>query len=279
MILITLDNIIYATYNDVAYITADMFPGCTFKYINDANLSNLTPIVEGEITTYLGVDITGNAYVTDTPNMGTAYNKNFGTGTTNIIEIGSTILGDKTLETDTNGKVVSITKKTGYNLDTGTIAGTLATGNHTHTDYHLPSYSIVSSDQATTEQSLVDITGMSLSLEANSTYELEAILIELESADANGAMFGVNLSSTTGASMAVTMLMNAVASTSVQTAFNTAIGSVVQCKTNGGTHLVIIKGVIITGGSAPTLTIQHRKETSGKTTTKIGSYVKAIKLA
>lgn len=46
----------------------------------------------------------------------TAFNKNFGTGTTNIAEIGSTLSNSQTVETDSSGRLTTVAKATGYNL-------------------------------------------------------------------------------------------------------------------------------------------------------------------
>jgi parallel beta-helix repeat protein len=70
--------------------------------------------------------------------MGTAFNKSFGTGTTNIAEIGATLVASRIVETDANAKIISVAKNTGYNLATGTTSGTVATGDHTHTGVYEP---------------------------------------------------------------------------------------------------------------------------------------------
>lgn len=50
----------------------------------------------------------------------TAFNKNFGTGTTNVPEIGVTLGNTATVETDGTGKLITATKNTAYNKSFGT---------------------------------------------------------------------------------------------------------------------------------------------------------------
>lgn len=62
----------------------------------------------------------------------TAFNKNFGTGTSNVPQIGSTLVASKTVETDADGKLKTADKGTAYNKDFGTSSGDVAEGDHTH---------------------------------------------------------------------------------------------------------------------------------------------------
>lgn len=51
---------------------------------------------------------------------GTAYNKSFGTGTTNVPEIGATLGNSQIVETDASGKLITAAKGTAYNKSFGT---------------------------------------------------------------------------------------------------------------------------------------------------------------
>jgi len=138
---------------------------------------------------------------------------------------------------------------------------------------------VTGSDATTTGQSLVDITGLTLSLEANSVYEIYACLMVGVTAVTTGQQFGVNLSSTTGATISAGAFGTLAAATAqgkrisafntATTAFNTA---------SSGTGIVIISGIVTTGATPPTLAIRHLKVTSGTSTVYIGSFVSAVKL-
>ena len=60
---------------------------------------------------------------------GTADNKDFGTGTSNIPEIGLTLGNSQVVETNASGKLITATKGTAYNKDFGITSGTVAEGN------------------------------------------------------------------------------------------------------------------------------------------------------
>ena len=67
--------------------------------------------------------------------LGTAAAKTVGDASTNLQENGAALGASQTVETDANKKFVSAAKASGYNLATGTTAGTVATGDHTHAGY------------------------------------------------------------------------------------------------------------------------------------------------
>jgi len=60
---------------------------------------------------------------------GTAYNKAFGTGTTNIPEIGATLVASRIVETDGSAKLITAVKGSAYNKAFGTGSGEVAQGN------------------------------------------------------------------------------------------------------------------------------------------------------
>lgn len=61
---------------------------------------------------------------------GTAYNKDYGTGTTNIPEIGVILGNSQIVETNGSGKLITVAKSTGYNLALGTSGGTVLEGSN-----------------------------------------------------------------------------------------------------------------------------------------------------
>jgi len=133
------------------------------------------------------------------------------------------------------------------------------------------------SDVTTTGQTLVDVTGLTAALVANSTYEFEAVLYCKTSADTTGTQYGVNFDAA-GASC-VTTLFGQVTGTGTNGAannvFNTANGTFLT--TSGQVGFITVKGFVITGANAGNMTIQHKKVTSGTSTVKTGSLLKVRK--
>lgn len=138
---------------------------------------------------------------------------------------------------------------------------------------------VSSSDVTTTGQTLVDIAGLTLALEANSTYEFEAVLSTLTSAVTTGVRYAVQYSAAgatieagiTGSSSAT------VTKTERINAFNTQTG--VYMTVSGQTGQMLIKGIVVVGANAGNLTIRHLKVTSGTSTIRINSFLKATKIA
>jgi hypothetical protein len=136
-------------------------------------------------------------------------------------------------------------------------------------------YVVSGSDATTTGQSLVDVTGLVAPVAAAATYEFEAVLQVVASADTNGMEVGVNLTqtpvtvvadvsgnttTTTGAHVVI------VANGTATAAFNTS---------SAGKGIITIKGVVVTNATtAGNLSIQHLKVTSGTSTVKVGSQLK-----
>jgi len=139
---------------------------------------------------------------------------------------------------------------------------------------------VTGSDATTTGQALVDVTGLTAPVVAAATYEFEAVLQSVASADTNGYEVGVavtqtpvsvlavatgNTATTTAASVAI------VAAATATAAFNT---------TSGGKGILVVKGVVQTHATlAGTLSIQHMKVTSGTSTVKVGSSLKVRRIA
>jgi hypothetical protein len=73
----------------------------------------------------------------------TAFNKNFGTATTDIAAIGATLGNSQVVETDGTGKLITAAKGTAYNKAFGTTSGTVSEGNHAHTGVYEPASSTI----------------------------------------------------------------------------------------------------------------------------------------
>jgi hypothetical protein len=137
---------------------------------------------------------------------------------------------------------------------------------------------VTGSDFATTSLTLVDVTGMSLSLSANSTY---FVIAEMTMNTTNNA--GVKLAlnySAAGASVeaGVSGLATSAGFGNCRlSAFATA-GSVNVAQTNGDSSATIV-GVVKTGANAGTLNVQAQKTTSGTLTVYINSTLMVLKLA
>jgi hypothetical protein len=134
-------------------------------------------------------------------------------------------------------------------------------------------------DVTRTAQTLADITGLSIACLANSTYEFEAVLMVGTSAVTTGVSYGVQFSAA-GASveaLASGSKTTAASMTERIAALNTATGAFLTTSAQAGG--IIIKGVITVGANAGNLTIQHLKVTSGTSTVRAKSWLKAIKIS
>lgn len=134
---------------------------------------------------------------------------------------------------------------------------------------------VAGSNATRTAQTLADITGLTAAVLHAHTYEFEAVLQVVASADTNGMEVGVavtqtpvsvqaivtgNTATTTVASVAI------VAAATATAAFNTS---------STGVGEIVIKGHIVTHATLDgTLSIQHLKVTSGTSTVLIGSTLK-----
>ena len=137
----------------------------------------------------------------------------------------------------------------------------------------------VSATQDCTSTTLIDIPGLSLSLEANSNYYIMFFLDCYVSADTYGSGYGLNLSNTTGATLRG-LLSGATTATTNKTVdcsgFNTASsGWLTTASQYGGVQYT---GLLVTGTTAPVLTIKQLKTTSGTASVYSRSTLIAIKL-
>lgn len=136
---------------------------------------------------------------------------------------------------------------------------------------------VAGADFTTTSTSLVDITGLTLPVVANSLYEIEVVLRCQDSA-ANGYKIGMNYSAA-GATMSMYYL--GLSSGSVTQ------GGLVTLNSAGATlgatsavnQLVYVKAIFIIGVNAGNITMKIQSATAGTETVYIGSIMKIRKLA
>jgi hypothetical protein len=132
---------------------------------------------------------------------------------------------------------------------------------------------VAGSNATTTGQVLVDITGLTLALLANHTYEFEAIL-SVQASSAAGNEYGVQFS-TAGATVEAQISGTLAAGTSQSTRISALNTATVAYVTSGATGGIRIQGVIVVGANAGNLTIRHLKVTSGTSTVFISSFLRA----
>ena len=138
---------------------------------------------------------------------------------------------------------------------------------------------VTGSDATTTGQSLVDVTGLTAPLLANSKYEIEAVLLGSVTAVTTGTKYGVQFSAAGATAYvvyagAVTSTTGAVTSTN---ALNSA-DATAFLTTSAMTGIVTIKGLVTTGANPGNITIQHLKVTSGTSSVKVGSQLKVRRI-
>lgn len=143
-----------------------------------------------------------------------------------------------------------------------------------------PLFARVSGSNATTTgQALTNITGLTLALLANATYEFEAILSANVSADTTGLEVGVQFSAAGAAVEAIYWgsSTNAADRSGRISALNTATAALLTTSAQDG--VVVIRGILTNGANAGNLTIQHLKVTSGTSTIRINSFLRAKRIA
>lgn len=139
---------------------------------------------------------------------------------------------------------------------------------------------VTAADATTTGQALVDVTSMTAAVKAASTYEFEAVLQVVASADTNGMEVGVNLTQTP-----VTVVATVTGNTTTTTAASVVIvanatATAAFNTSSAGKGLILVKGTVVTHATlASVLSIQHLKVTSGTSTIKKGSSFKVRKVA
>lgn len=126
----------------------------------------------------------------------------------------------------------------------------------------------------TPSTTLVDITGLSVALLANHTYEIEGILDIATSNDANGSFMGMNFSAA-GATSRVLFTGGATAAVSTPVnALNSNSGSKFLTSANA-VGICIAKGVVTVGANPGNFTLMTCHGGSGTSTVQIGSILKA----
>jgi hypothetical protein len=111
------------------------------------------------------------------------------------------------------------------------------------------------------------------------SYEIEAVLLCTTTAVTTGTKYGVQFSAA-GASCAVIVSGAATSTTGAITSLNAlATGSATAFLTTASqTGMVAIKGTVVVGANAGNITVQHLKVTSGTSTIKVGSVLRARRL-
>jgi len=135
---------------------------------------------------------------------------------------------------------------------------------------------VTGSNVTTTGQALVNITGLSLALLANSVYEFEGCLT-VQSSSTAGNGYGVNFSAA-GAAVEAQIGGTLAAATQMTkriNALNTSAQAFVTVAATGG---VRIKGIMTIGANPGNLTVSHLKVTSGTSTVFINSFLTARKI-
>lgn len=137
---------------------------------------------------------------------------------------------------------------------------------------------VTGSNATTTGQALVDITGLSVSLIANATYELEVMLSASTTAVTTGTGYGIQYSA---AGATIEGWISGSATTTADktlrlNAFNTSIQAYLT--TSAQTGGIFIRGVVTVGANPGTLSARHLKVTSGTSTCFIGSYIKVTRI-
>lgn len=133
-------------------------------------------------------------------------------------------------------------------------------------------------DFTTSSTSLVDITGLSVRLEAYSIYQFNVHLLANSNTTA-GSNYGINFSAA-GATLAASILGRWTANTdrwdNRLIAFNTAASIASFTGTSNSSGAIELKGIVVVGANAGDLTIQCQKLTSGTTIVYMYSFLEAI---
>lgn len=137
---------------------------------------------------------------------------------------------------------------------------------------------VTGSNATTTGQSLVDITGLSISLIANATYEIEVVLSCQTTAVTTGTGYGIQYSA---AGATIEGWVSGSSTTTAHktlrlSAFNTSSQAFLTSSAQTGG--IFIRGIVTVGANPGTLSARHLKVTSGTSTVFIGSYIKITRI-
>lgn len=143
----------------------------------------------------------------------------------------------------------------------------------------LPVYGrVTGSNFTTTGQTLVDITGLSVALAINATYEFEVNIGAQVTAVTTGNQYGIQYSAAGAAieAQVTGSLTTTAAKTERMNALNTA--STAYLTTSAQSGGVRITGIITTGANAGNITARTLKVTSGTSTVLINSFIKVTRI-
>jgi hypothetical protein len=149
-------------------------------------------------------------------------------------------------------------------------------------NYELPDdenmAAVATADFTNATANMVNITGLTIPLANQSSYEFEVLLTGTVTADANGATFQMAFSGTTTSIEAIIIaaLTNAACIAERIAAIATPTTAVLTTASQSGG--VMIKGIIVTGANAGNLTVACNHPAAGTTTIRIGSCIKTRKI-
>lgn len=200
----------------------------------------------------------------------------------------TTTSGNVTIGTsDTTGTLFVLDDKTGSGDPTGANGGMYYNSNASryrcyqngawkNCDDPWTTARVTGSNVTTTGQTLVDATGLSVALKANTVYEFEAVLMTQSSSTA-GNQYAVNYSAA-GASIEAQISGTLAAATSRSDRISALNTATVAYNVVAAVGAMRIQGIVTTGANPGNLVIRHLKVTSGTSTIFINSYLKAREL-
>ncbi len=214
------------------------------------NLTSLTTANSSVLTTSSGGSPQWTA-------QGTAFNAAFGTGTSNIPQIGSALSNSLPIATNSSGQLVTKTISTFYTLIEKLNA-------------------IKTADQSTTTTaSLVDVSDLSVTATSSTKYKLHGVIF-LNASAANGLKVGITVPSGTlivGVKSPNTANNNIIMTTI--TASNTASSTLAQFTASGSTIIQCeFNGTISISSTGGTVKLQMASNNASNTITALtGSYL------
>lgn len=138
---------------------------------------------------------------------------------------------------------------------------------------------VATNDATTTGQALVDVTGLVIPVLHASTYEIEADLLTVASADTNGMEVGINVTQTPVTVEATVEANTTTTTVTLQGLQANATASGAVNTSNAGKGHIRIRGFVVTHATLDgNLSIQHLKVTSGTSTVKVGSSLRIRKV-
>jgi hypothetical protein len=254
--------------NCTGYTVANLSGAATgvLTFLQTPTSANLLAAVTNETGT-------GALVFADTPTLVTPV---LGVATaTSINKVAITAPASSATLTIANGKTLTASNTLTF---TGTDSSSVAFGGGGTVAYLDPFGPVASSDFTTTSTTLVDVTGMSVALAANSTY-LVAASISFRSTTTAGAKFALQYS-VAGGAVEAGMLSQGATGTLVSSRISALASASAAVALTADTDMTaIITGRVTTGANAGNLTVQGLKVTSGTLTVYIGSVLSVTKVA